>query len=77
MTSVMGTPISVYMSLSTLTLLYLPLIWNSHARIPHNSGHPRAANGFPFVARSSCSSCCCEMETDYGVMSSLYSREDE
>lgn len=24
------------MSLSTLTLLYSPLIWNSHARIPHS-----------------------------------------
>ncbi len=54
----------------------ISLFWDIHARIPHSySGSPRAANGFPFVARPFCLSCCCETRTDYSAL--VYSHEEE
>ncbi len=54
----------------------ISLFWDIHARIPHSySGSPRAANGFPFVARPFCFSCCCETRTDYSAL--VYSHEEE
>lgn len=75
------TNMSVHMSLFTLTLLYSPLIWNSHARMPHSySGSPRGANGFPFVALVPFVFLVVvkrEQTTVSVLVSSLYSHEEE